>query len=452
MSSKRPHESFYDYSLPEADPVAWLNSLVDFETAAVGISAGVVDGLSLEPMRALMAALGDPQDSYRVIHITGTNGKGSTAIMVSSLLQALGLSVGVYSSPDQGDVRQRLAINGRNIPDDEFGETLAEVANAAQIVGDDPTRFEALTASALAWFSHHAVDVAVVEVGLLGRFDATNVVAADVAVITSLGKDHTDGTDGWPMRVLGEKVGIIEPTSDVVVGGVDISMLPIVEAESPNSINWRGRDFWVEAARIAVGGRLIDVVTPFGAYREVLVPVHGGFQDGNVAVAIAACEQLVGRALPADVVEEGLANVVLSGRVEVVSRQPLVVLDGAHNAHAAKALAQTVSDEFMVAGSRILVIGMLRGKSPREFLEPFAASGWDVVIAASLPGPRGLAAADIAAAALQLGLAAEVVNDPSSAVARAMVVADEDDLVVISGSIRMVPAARGALAALRLST
>ena len=124
--------------------------------------------------------------------------------------------------------------------------------------------------------------------------------------------------------MLGEKVSIIEPTSDVVVDGVDFSMLPIVEAESPNSINWRGRDFWVEAARIAVGGRLIDVVTPFGAYREVLVPVHGGFQDGNVAVAIAACEQLVGRALPADVVEEGLANVVLPGRVEVVSRQPQV--------------------------------------------------------------------------------------------------------------------------------
>jgi dihydrofolate synthase/folylpolyglutamate synthase len=240
LSAANPQgpDEFFDWSSATADPFAWLGSLVDFEASAPSISAGVVEGLSLEPIRQIMAVLGDPQADYKVIHVTGTNGKGSVTAMIAGLVEALGLSVGAYTSPDQGLVNERIAANGEHISDEQLRLVLGEVANAAQISGVEPTRFEALTAAALTWFSTIAVDVAVVEVGLLGRFDATNVVSADVAVITSLGKDHTEGDPGWERRVLDEKAGIIEADSTVVVGGVDPSLRRIVEAEGPAEVLW----------------------------------------------------------------------------------------------------------------------------------------------------------------------------------------------------------------------
>lgn len=444
MTPTQPEDEFFDWAAPAADPIAWLDSLVDFETSAPSIAAGKVEGLSLEPMRQLMAVLGDPQFDYKVIHVTGTNGKGSVTAMAAGLVGALGLSTGSYTSPDHGVVNERIVANGAPIADDQFRVVLAEVANAAQIARVQPTRFEALTAAALTWFSTIAVDVAVVEVGLLGRFDATNVVRADVAVITSLGKDHTDGTRGWERRVLEEKAGIVEAESTVVVGGVDPAMRGVIEAEGPADILWRGEQFWVDKASTAVGGRLVDLVTPQDTYREVHLPLHGGFQDANAAVAVAAVEALIGRGLPEGVVDEAMAGVKLPGRVEIVARQPLLVIDGAHNAHAARALASTIDAEFHVAGSRILVLGMLKGRSAKEFLEPFAEFGWDLVIVSALGGERGQSPTDLLIEAQELNLSTEVVVDPVVAVGRALGVAAEEDLVLVTGSVRMVPIGRRA--------
>ena len=171
-------------------------------------TAGRIAGLSLEPIERLLAVLGDPQRAYPVIHVTGTNGKGSVGRMASALLAAHNLTVGTYASPHLERVNERLLWNLQPIENEPFAALIAEVAELEPLSGVTPSYFELLTAAALSWFAEIAVDVAVVEVGLLGRWDATNVVDADVAVVTNIGQDHTDGVGDWRQRIAAEKAGI----------------------------------------------------------------------------------------------------------------------------------------------------------------------------------------------------------------------------------------------------
>src|SRR6516165_5606643 len=179
-------------------------------------TAGRVEGLSLERMRALAHVLGDPQHAYPVIHLTGTNGKGSTARMIATLLREAGLSVGLYTSPHLEKVNERLNWDGLPIADDEFATLISDLAALEPMLQQRPSYFELLTAAAFRWFAELAVDVAVVEVGLLGRYDATNVCEARVAVLTNIGSDHTDHQGDWRRRIADEKVGIVEPDSTFV--------------------------------------------------------------------------------------------------------------------------------------------------------------------------------------------------------------------------------------------
>lgn len=197
------------------------------------MSAGRADGLSLEPMAELMSIIGDPHRAYSVIHITGTNGKGSVARMITRLLMAAGLVVGTYTSPHLLDINERICRNLEPIDDDELDEALNLVLATEPLWSHPPSWFELVTATAFDWFATAAVDVAVVEVGLLGRFDATNVVDAEVAVITNIGMDHTDGGAGWEERVTAEKAGIVTPGGDVVVGPMKPELRDIVATEGP---------------------------------------------------------------------------------------------------------------------------------------------------------------------------------------------------------------------------
>lgn len=224
-------------------------------------TAGETSGLSLEPMRALLGALGDPHQAYRSVHITGTNGKGSTARFVSALIQATDLSVGTYTSPNIEAVNERLSWGGEPIGDEDFGRVIGLLAGVEPLLDVVPSRFELLTAAALVWFAELAVDVAVVEVGLLGRYDATNVIDGDVAVVTNIGKDHTSGEDGWRDAVASEKAGIIKPGSHLILG-TDLGELNAVfEAEGPTETWTAGADFRLDSNQLAVGGRVVDLVT-----------------------------------------------------------------------------------------------------------------------------------------------------------------------------------------------
>jgi dihydrofolate synthase/folylpolyglutamate synthase len=426
-----------------AEVLARLDRHVDHERQqGSGIAAGRVAGLSLEPMRLLCHVLGDPQDAVPALHITGTNGKGSVTAMLSSLLVASGLRAGTYTSPHLAVINERFGRGGQPISDDELAEVLTGVLDAATLIEPPPSWFELVTAAAFRWFSEAAVDVAVVEVGLLGRYDATNVVTADVAVITSIGKDHTDGAPGWERAVTSEKAGIITPGRPVIVGPLPEELLAIVEAEGPGEVLMVGRELRVESAAVAVGGSVAQISTPRGTYDELYVPLHGRHQLDNAAIAIGTLEAFLDRRIDDEVVRAGLGSVAIPGRVEVIAREPLVILDGAHNREAAEALAQTLPESFTTLGSRILVLGMLEGRDPAEVLGPLAGVPFDLVVATTPPSPRAQSPGAIAAAAQALGMAVEVIADPWTALERAYRIAAEDDLVVVAGSFYLLDPAR----------
>jgi dihydrofolate synthase/folylpolyglutamate synthase len=426
--------------------LAWLDRHLDHESSSVGIAAGAVDGLSLAAMEELVALLGDPHAAVPVVHVTGTNGKGSVGAMIARLLQAHGLVVGGYVSPHLDRINERMSRDGEPIDDAELAEVLAGLEAVEPLLSTRPTWFELVTAAAFRWFSEAPVDVAVVEVGLLGRFDATNVVDAQVAVVTGVGGDHTDFRPGWEQLVASEKAGIIGPGSTAVLGRMEHTLRATFDAEGPERLWAEDVDFEVLDDAVAVGGRLVTVSSVLGRYENLFVPLHGAHQAHNAAVAVAAVEAFFDRALEPDLVREGLASVRVPGRAEVVSHQPLVVLDVAHNPDALRALAATVEDEFTTVGSRYVVLGLLVGRDPDAAVAAVAELRPDLVLCTTADdGERGLPAAALAAAASRAGLTAEAVADPVAAVVRARDLAQEEDLVVVCGSARLVAPARAAL-------
>jgi dihydrofolate synthase/folylpolyglutamate synthase len=413
------------------EAIAYLDRHVNLEARA-----GRIEGLSLDPVRRLLDVLGDPQHSYRVVHITGTNGKGSVARMITALLVEHGLSVGTYTSPHLERVNERLAWNGTAIDDDQFAQVISEVAELAPLAGVEPSYFELLTAAAFSWFAQCPVDVAVIEVGLLGRFDATNVADADVAVITNIGRDHTDRVGDWRAAIAQEKAGIIKPDSFLVLGEADPRLRPVFDAE-PHVGTWvRGVEFDVEQDLTAVGGHMLSLRTPGELYDEVLLPLHGQHQADNAALALAATETFFARPLDEQIVRDAF---------EVVGHFPLIILDGAHNPDGALATAQTLADEFEMAGRRIMVVGLLGGRDPREMLEAFELAQADLVLCCTPDSPRAVPAAELAVVAGEMGLDAEVVADPAEAIDRARAMAEEEDLILVTGSLYLVGAARSHL-------
>lgn len=422
-----------------AGALAYLDRHVNLEA-----TAGRVHGLSLDRMRELAHVLGDPQHAAPVIHLTGTNGKGSVGRMVTSLLQASGLSVGTYTSPHLERVNERISWNGEPIPDDDLAEAIGAVAAVEELLSAPPSYFEIVTAAAFRWFADRAVDVVVLEVGMLGRFDATNVADGQVAVITNIGFDHTDGSPGWREAIADEKSGIVKPGSTLVLGETAPELQPIFELAGAEVIWRRGREFACEANRLAVGGRSLDLRTPHGFHEEVYLPLHGAHQGDNAALALAAAEAFFGRGLEREVVDEGFATVRVPGRLELVASHPAVLLDGAHNPPGAEALSRALADTFTVFGSRYLVAGFLRPRDVGEMLRLLTAGGIDLVVACQPDSPRAVPVGEVVAAAEALGLAVEAVPDPVDAVARALSLAQEEDLVVVSGSLYVVGTVRAA--------
>jgi dihydrofolate synthase/folylpolyglutamate synthase len=421
-----------------ADALAYLDDHASYE------KTGRVTSPTLEPITRLVEAMGEPQLAYPVIHITGTNGKGSTAQMITRLLAAQGLSVGTYTSPHLERVNERLARNGEPISDEEFAEQIAAIADLEGLTGVRPSYFEACTAAAFRWFADIAVDVAVVEVGLLGRWDATNVVDAQVAVITNIGMDHNEFAGPTLEDVAREKAGIIKPNSAAVIGETEPELVDVLSAEPAATRLVRNVDFETAGNQLAVGGRFVDIRTPTTIYPEVFVPLHGAHQGDNASIALTAAEAFFASPLALDVVTEGFAAVVMPGRFEVLGYQPLVIVDGAHNPAGADSCAHVFFDDFAPEGRRILVVGTLR--EPTAMLEALRADEFDVVVACTAPSPRGVSGTDVGKAALTLGCDEVYVTDSvEEACKRAMAIADADDAVLAAGSLYVAGAARAEL-------
>ena len=416
-----------------------LETLINHE---VRPRAGRVAGLSLESAQRLTAEMGDPQRCYRVIHVTGTNGKGSTVRIASRLLQEMGLRVGAYTSPHLVAPTERISVDAEPIDADAFAAAIGDVARFADHLRMRATWFETVTAAALQHFADVAVDVAVVEVGMLGRFDATNVVDADVATITNVGLDHTDGAGDWRRAVAGEKAGIIKPTSTVVCGETDPDTRDVFRAEPHAGMFERGLHFGVERERLAVGGWLADLRTPYGRHDDVLVSLHGRHQLDNASLAVATAEAFFEARLSDEVVEAALANVKVPGRFEIAGRDPLIVLDGAHNPDGARAAASTLSQDFTPSGRRFLVVGMQSGRDVAGVLEGLGAEAAERVVCCTAPTARGIPAAEVAAAAASIGASAEAAGDVEAALDRALALAGPDDVVTVTGSFTVIGAAK----------
>jgi dihydrofolate synthase/folylpolyglutamate synthase len=426
--------------LPEA--LAWLDSHIDFESTMPARRSLP----TLDRMRALVGLLGDPQLAFPSIHITGTNGKGSTSAMATALLSAQGLSVGTYTSPNLARVNERLARHGEPIDDAAFVEVLEALARLEPLMDEPATRFELLTAAALAWFADEAVDVAVIEVGLGGRWDCTNVVDGEVAVLTNVSFDHTEVLGPTLEDIARDKSGIFKANARVIVGETDPTLVALLgqaaEMAGAAEVWVRGNQFACTSNRLAVGGRLIDVRTPGAAYGELLVPLHGAHQGDNASIALAAVEAFFGAPLHEDVVAEAFASVRVPGRLEVVGRHPLVVVDGAHNVAGMLVLVRSLVEEFTVDGEAQAVVGMLTGRDPVAMLEALLTAGVRSVVACAPDSPRALPAEAVAEAAVGLGMEAAVAASPGDAVRLALSRAGPDDRVVVCGSLYVVAEAR----------
>ncbi len=420
-----------------SDALAYLNEHSNYDIT------GRITSPTLGRMETLVAAMGDPQRAFPVVHITGTNGKGSTTQMITRLLMAHGLTVGTYTSPHLERLNERINRNGEPISDDDFAEQVAAVADLEMLTGVRPSYFEAVTCAAYRWFADIAVDVAVVEVGLLGRWDATNVCDAQVAVLTNIGVDHTEYAGPTKLHIAREKSGIVKPGSAVVIGETDPTLAQVFVEAGGASHLLRGEHFDVVENQLALGGRMVDLRTPTTVYPEVFVPLHGRHQGENASVALTAVEAFFAAPVPGDLVTEGFSQVVMPGRFEVMGHQPLVVVDGAHNPAGADTCASVFFDDFDPAGRRILVVGCLQGRDPREMLGALRADEFDLVITCTAPSARGMEAAELTAAARAIGCD-EVVEVPvlERAIDRALRGADAEDAVVVTGSLYVVGAAR----------
>ncbi|MEV4202050.1 bifunctional folylpolyglutamate synthase/dihydrofolate synthase [Micromonospora globbae] len=414
----------------------------------------------LDRIESLLDLLGSPQRAYPSIHLTGTNGKTSTARMIDSLLRAFGLHTGRYTSPHLETVRERISLDGEPVSEERFVATYREVAPLARLVDErsaEPlTYFDMTTALAFATFADAPVDVAVVEVGLGGAEDSTNVLQAGVAVITPIGLDHTEWLGDTIEDIALHKAGIIHSGATVISAAQEEEAArPILErcAEVGATIAREGSEFGVLRRAVAVGGQVLTLQGLGGVYEEVFVPLHGAHQAQNAAVALAAVEAFLGagarRQLDVEAVREGFAATSSPGRLERVRSAPTILLDGAHNPHGMAATVTALQEEFAFS-KLVAVVGVLGDKDAAallELLEPVV----DQVVVTRNSSPRAMPARELAALAAEVfgPERVEVAEEMPDAIEAAVALAEEDvpgELsgvgVLITGSVVTVADAR----------
>lgn len=421
---------------------------------------------SLDRIRAFVEVLGDPQTGYPVIQLTGTNGKTSTSRMIDSLLRALDLRTGRFTSPHVERMSERISVDGEPLSDEEFVRAFNDVAPYLQIVDDDQQHplsfFETVVAMAYAAFADAPVDVAVVEVGMGGSWDATNVVDAAVAVVLPVAVDHAAYLGGTPMAIAGEKAGIIKPGSVAVLAEQSPEVAEVLlqrVAEVGATVVREGLDFGVSSRVPAVGGQLLTLQGLRASYDDVFLPLYGAHQAQNAAMALAAVEAFVAgnehsQVLDADVVRAAFAGVTSPGRLEIVRRSPTIVLDAAHNPHGAEALGAALEDSFTFH-PLIGVIGVMADKDHEGLLaalEPHLAH----VVCTQNSTARALPAEQLATIAAEVFGPDRVTVAPSVAVAleQAATLAEAGEAfgdplgsgaVLVTGSVVTVGEARSLL-------
>ena len=408
----------------------------------------------LAPTRRTVELLGDPHRAAPVIHITGTNGKTSTSRMIESLLRASGLRTGLLTSPHLERFTERIRIDGAPISDEAVARNWEEIVPFVAIVdaeleaaGDEPlTYFEALTVLAFACFADAPVDVVVLEVGMGGEWDSTNVADGQVAVFTPIDLDHQSRLGNTITEIARTKSGIIKPMAAVVSAKQREAVLEVLEeaAELTESrLAVEGDAFDVLDSRVAVGGQLVTIRGLAGEYREIALPLFGRHQAENAAVAIAAVESFIGGGavrLADDVVETGIGAAASPGRFQPIATDPAVIVDAAHNPHGAEALVAAL-DEYFDFEELVFVFGVLADKDADAMVQTLARTGGAFIVtrpdserARDVDELAGLVAARVGAGRVQ---AVERLDDALDE-ARAWAAEAPKRAVVVTGSILLV--------------
>lgn len=452
---------------PQGDPVPARPADAEVDKALRAVEqelAGRWGETKLEPsvarIAALMDVLGEPQRAYPSIHITGTNGKTSTARMIEALLAAFDLRTGRYTSPHVQSVTERISLDGAPIEAERFIETYDDIKPYVEMVDAAQefrlSFFEVLTGMAFAAFADAPVDVAVVEVGMGGSWDATNVIDASVAVVTPIDLDHTDRLGSTPAEIAVEKAGVIKQGATVIMAQqpVDAAQVMLKKAvEVDATVAREGMEFGVVAREVAVGGQVVTLRGLGGEYEEIFLPLYGAHQAHNAAVALATVEAFFGigaeqaRTLDMDTIRKAFASVASPGRLEVVRRSPTVVLDAAHNPAGARASAAGITESF--GFSRLIgVVGASGDKDVRGFLEAFEPIFAEVVVTQN-SSHRAMDVDELAAVAVEVFGDERVVVEPrlDDALEAAVTLAEEESEfagagVLVTGSVITVGEAR----------
>ena len=420
----------------------YLYSFIDYETMHVPRSAVNYD---LRRVEELLFRLGNPHLAAKSVHIAGTNGKGSIAAMVTAALTASGYTTGLYTSPHLNDLRERFRVNDELITEEELVALVAKLKPEVEAVNEkatygELTTFELLTALGLAYFKLKKVDFQVLEVGLGGRLDATNVIQHEVGIITPISFDHTEVLGGSLTELAGEKAGIIKPGSMVVTSPQPDEVAQVIEKtcrsckadliKVGSDVVWQSLGFDSKRQLLRVKGKL-------GSYK-LSIPLLGHYQLENAATAVAALEVLAGKGfnISRDSIINGLAKVSWPGRFQILSHRPLLVVDGAHNPDSARKLKQSLVEYFDFARA-ILVMGASSDKDVAGIISELVPL-FDKVIVTRSRHPRAMALEQLIAVFRRCGVEVQAVGAVPEALSLALSMAGGRDLVCVAGSLFVV--------------
>jgi dihydrofolate synthase/folylpolyglutamate synthase len=431
-----------------AKALRFLSSLADFER--LRIVRYNSQNFDLERMRTLLKKLGNPQDSFRSVHVAGTKGKGSTCAMIASMLQAAGYKTALYSSPHLVEVRERMCINGETISQADFVRLVRLIEPVVKRMKPTPTYFDVLTAMAFKWYAEQKVDIAVVETGLGGRLDSTNVLKPEVTAITSISKDHMAQLGPTLARIAEEKAGIFKSG----IPAISVQQDPEAEAVLKRVAETVGAPFDVtgksiefsyrfESSRMLGPHNRVCLTTPNSKFEHLAVPLLGEHQAINCGLALAVVDRLKSRGLTISDARamEGLAKTTIAGRMEMVSQTPRVVVDGAHNAASVDAMMRAIG-QHIPYDSMVVIFGCCADKDVSGMLERIT-SGADKVIFTKVDNIRSADPNELAARYTELyGKMAQVAPTLQDALGIAYRAVTKEDLICITGSFYLVGEAK----------